>query len=74
MDEKNRLMSNGGQLFVSSGDGNWVASGGESVYTVDGTDYLVYHAYDAHDDGAAKLRIEPIRWDSNGWPRVINTY
>ena len=34
----------------------------------DGIDYLVFHAYDAKDEGKPKLKISKIEWDSNGWP------
>lgn len=33
-------------------------------------DYLVYHAYDAQQEGRAVLRIAPIEWTPDGWPRV----
>jgi arabinan endo-1,5-alpha-L-arabinosidase len=32
--------------------------------------YLVYHAYDAQQDGRSVLRIAPIAWTPDGWPRV----
>ena len=34
----------------------------------DGTDTLVYHAYDREKKGAPTLRIAPIRWGADGWP------
>ncbi len=34
----------------------------------DGTDYIVYHAYDRDRNGAPTLRIAPLRWDADGWP------
>ncbi|GGB41098.1 extracellular endo-alpha-(1-_5)-L-arabinanase 1 [Sphingomonas metalli] len=34
----------------------------------DGTDYLVYHAYDRERRGAPVLRIATLRWGSDGWP------
>jgi len=36
----------------------------------DGTDYVVYHAYDKANKGVPTLRIAPIRWDADGWPQV----
>ena len=35
---------------------------------VDGSDYLVYHAYDRDRKGAPTLRISRLRWRSDGWP------
>jgi arabinan endo-1,5-alpha-L-arabinosidase len=32
---------------------------------------MVYHAYDAQDNGRSKLRIAPVVWSASGWPRVI---
>ena len=34
----------------------------------DGTDYVVYHAYDRQNKGAPTLRIARIRWGADGWP------
>jgi arabinan endo-1,5-alpha-L-arabinosidase len=34
------------------------------------SDYLVYHAYDAQQDGRSVLRIAAIEWTPDGWPRV----
>lgn len=34
----------------------------------DGTDYVVYHAYDRDHGGAPTLRIAPLRWGADGWP------
>jgi arabinan endo-1,5-alpha-L-arabinosidase len=34
----------------------------------DGTDYVVYHAYDRENKGAPTLRIVPLRWGADGWP------
>lgn len=34
----------------------------------DGTDYLVYHAYDREAKGAPTLRLARLRWGADGWP------
>jgi len=34
---------------------------------MDKKDYLVFHAYDANDNGASKLRIFTLKW-KKGWP------
>lgn len=36
----------------------------------DGTDYIVYHAYDREKRGAPTLRIGALRWGADGWPTV----
>ncbi|SDF19474.1 arabinan endo-1,5-alpha-L-arabinosidase [Sphingomonas carotinifaciens] len=38
----------------------------------DGTDYVVYHAYDREAKGAPTLRIAPLRWGADGWPTALN--
>ena len=44
---------------------------GHNAFLRDGErDYLVYHAYDADNDGAATLRISPVDWTDDGWPAV----
>ncbi|HEY8512295.1 MAG TPA: arabinan endo-1,5-alpha-L-arabinosidase [Cyclobacteriaceae bacterium] len=67
--EGNRLDHGGGTLVVS-GNERWPGVGHNSAYTFDGKDYLVFHAYDASDNGRPKLKIEEIVWDEEGWPRV----
>ena len=34
----------------------------------DGTDYVIYHAYDREAKGAPTLRLAPLRWGADGWP------
>ena len=52
------------------GDANWFGVGHNAVATFDKVDYLVFHGYDAHDQGRSKLRIEPLTWSAAGWPQV----
>lgn len=59
----------GGGSVVMEGDKNWHGVGHNAVATFGGTDYLVFHGYDANDNGKSKLRIEKLGW-KNGWPFV----
>ena len=43
--------------------------GHNSVYSFDGRDYFVTHAYDASDAGKSKLKVLELTWES-GWPRI----
>ena len=44
---------------------------GHSAFLQDGdNDYLVYHAYDAKQEGRPTLRISPVAWTDDGWPAV----
>jgi arabinan endo-1,5-alpha-L-arabinosidase len=74
LDMMNRPMDNGGQLIAASSDANWHGTGGQFVYHMNNADYIAFHAYDVHDQGIAKLRIQPITWDNKGWPHFKNLY
>jgi arabinan endo-1,5-alpha-L-arabinosidase len=70
--EDERMDWGGGSLVVHGFDESerWAAGGHNDVVTFDGTDYLVFHAYDARDEGRSKLRVHEIHWDRYGWPTV----
>ncbi|MCW3091805.1 MAG: arabinan endo,5-alpha-L-arabinosidase [Ferruginibacter sp.] len=59
----------GGGSVVLEGNKDWFGVGHNAVAAFNGSDYLVYHAYDASDNGRSKLQIEKITW-VNGWPFV----
>jgi arabinan endo-1,5-alpha-L-arabinosidase len=40
------------------------------LHDKDGSDYVVYHAYDKTNKGVPTLRIAPIRWGADGWPQA----
>ena len=62
-------MQRAGGDIVLAGDKNWYGVGHNAVCTFNGTDYLIFHAYDANDRAIPKLRIEKLTW-RNGWPVV----
>jgi arabinan endo-1,5-alpha-L-arabinosidase len=62
-------MNLGGGSTVLEGDKNWHGVGHNAVANFNGTDYLIFHGYDAADNGRSKLRIEKISW-FNDWPVV----
>ena len=49
-------------------NGLYVRNGPNAFYAPDWR----YHAYDGEDRGTPKLRIEPIKWDRQGWPTVAS--
>lgn len=59
-------MMNGGGTLFDGGNDRWKGPGGQDVA---GTGVIVRHAYDAQDNGNAKLLISNLNWDSDGWPR-----
>ena len=71
VDKNNVPMMKGGGSLVATGDTtNWAAVGHNSVYTFNGKDYIVYHGYDARDNGKPKLIIHELNWDAADWPVV----
>jgi len=70
IDKAGFQMQYGGGTLLMKGNQNWYGVGHNAVAHIDGIDYLVYHGYDAHDEGKAKLRISRLKWDKMGWPQV----
>lgn len=60
-------MTAGGGTLVLAGNEHWHGVGHNAVIRIGPKDYLVFHGYDATDNGKPKLRIEPLLWE-NGWP------
>jgi arabinan endo-1,5-alpha-L-arabinosidase len=62
-------MMNGGGTTLRDGFSfsRWAGPGHNSVFSEDGRQYLVYHAYDREHDGTPQLMIEPFTW-KNEWP------
>ncbi|WP_372015225.1 arabinan endo-1,5-alpha-L-arabinosidase [Pseudoxanthomonas sp. 10H] len=73
LDRDGKRMDRGGGSEVLRGTARWPGPGHNSAYTFDGTDYLVFHAYDIEDGGKPKLKVLPMQWDRDGWPRVDAT-
>ncbi len=70
LDKDGRSMAHGGGTLLLGGDKDWPGRGGNSVYTFDGKDYIVFHAYEAADNGLQKLKIAELKWDAAQWPVV----
>ena len=62
-------MNAGGGTILLEGDKKWHGVGHNAVAAFNGTDWLIFHAYDAADRGKSKLRMEKLRWN-NDWPEV----
>ncbi|MDL4863671.1 arabinan endo-1,5-alpha-L-arabinosidase [Halomonas elongata] len=62
-------MAAGGGTVILEGNDEWYGVGHNSIYRFDDQDYLVFHAYDAADQGLQKLKIAEVEW-SDGWPTV----
>lgn len=71
VDKDGKLMSRGGGSLVMKGNDDWYGVGHSGTYTFNGKDYLIFHGYDAHDDGKPKLIIKQLGWDKEGWPYIL---
>lgn len=58
-------MKDGGATVLDSGNDYWKGPGGQDV---SGTNLIVRHAYSVAENGAPKLLISDLYWDSSGWP------
>lgn len=70
LDKEGNSLATGGGSILLQGDQNWYGVGHNSTYTFNDKDYLVFHGYDAHDEGKPKLIIKTLAWDKDGWPFV----
>lgn len=72
VDKEDKPLNKGGGTLLIEGNKNWPGAGHSSVYTFEGKDYIFFHAYDANDEGASKLKIAELEWDEEGWPLLKN--
>jgi len=70
VDATGRPMMEGGGSVVVQGNERFKGTGHNAVLRDGDRDYLVYHAYDAQAGGTPTLRISPIYWTPDGWPRA----
>jgi arabinan endo-1,5-alpha-L-arabinosidase len=70
VDANEERMDKGGGTLVIAGNERWPGVGHNSVYSLDGRDWFVTHAYDARDRGWSKLKVLELEWDAKGWPSV----
>jgi arabinan endo-1,5-alpha-L-arabinosidase len=71
LDKNGKDLAAGGGSVLLKGNKEWPGLGHNSVYAMDGKDYLVFHAYEMADKGLQKLKISALQWDQSGWP-VVN--
>ncbi|MBK6281611.1 MAG: arabinan endo-1,5-alpha-L-arabinosidase [Draconibacterium sp.] len=70
LDKEGKPMNSGGGTILLQGNENWFGVGHNSTYTFNGIDYIIFHGYDASDEGKPKLIIKKLDWDNEGWPVV----
>ncbi|MCL6443955.1 MAG: arabinan endo-1,5-alpha-L-arabinosidase [Alicyclobacillus sp.] len=69
VDEHGKSMLDGGGTQLLASEGDMIGPGGQDVVEIGGKYYMVYHFYDADDNGNPKLQIRQVSW-VNGWPRL----
>jgi len=74
IDLSGKEMTRGGGTILLQGDADWYGVGHNAVVNFDGSDYLVFHGYDAHDNGKPKLNIRKLNWNKDGWPVIDQNY
>ena len=70
LDASGHPMTLGGGTLVLGSTARYRGPGHNAVVSVGGSDMLVYHTYDALDDGIPTLQIRPLAWSKQGWPIV----
>ena len=70
LDEEGNDMATGGGTLLLKGNEDWYAVGHNAAIHVDGRDYILFHGYDAHDEGRSKLIIRKLNWNAAKWPVV----
>ena len=70
LDKQGKDMFNGAATLVLEGNSDWPGLGHNAMYSFNGKDIMIFHAYDAHDEGKPKLLVREVTWDGDGWPVV----
>ena len=69
-DKEGIELRRGGGTVLLQGNKDWHGVGHNGICSADGKDYIVYHGYDAADNGKSKLLIQELKWDNEGWPFI----
>lgn len=68
-----RDMQDGYGTLLLRGSREFRGPGHNAFLQDTGADYLVYHAYDASQDGLPTLRMNRVDWSDDGWPELGDT-
>jgi len=69
-DKNGNLLSQGGGTILLKGDENFFGVGHNAVYQSDSKDYIIYHGYDAKQNGKSILQLKQLQWDNDLWPSM----
>jgi arabinan endo-1,5-alpha-L-arabinosidase len=70
VDHEGTSLLEGGGTQVTFETERFKGPGHNAIFQENGTDYIVYHAYDADNGGTPQLRIAPLFWNEEGWPEI----
>ena len=71
LDQDGVDLARGGGTLVLQTHGYRVGPGHAGILDQGPTTWFSYHFYDARSHGTAMLDLQPLRWNSNGWPEVV---
>ncbi len=72
-DHRGRRMTRGGGMPLLTGDERYPGKGHIAVFSSEGRERIVYHAYDSQRSGISVLQIDELEWDFWGWPHAVET-
>lgn len=62
----------GGGTILMEGNERWHGVGHNGIASAYDNDYLLFHGYDANDEGRSKLRIIRLSWTEEQWPQLMD--
>lgn len=65
-DQNGLDMLKGGGTVIQAGTSRYKGTGGQTVYD----NIIISHGYDTKDNGAPKILIDDLKYDSNKWPYI----
>jgi arabinan endo-1,5-alpha-L-arabinosidase len=68
VDPAGTAMTNSGGMELQGSDEGMIGPGSSSVFTDGSRSYLVYHYYDAFENGDPWVQVRPLAWLPSGWP------
>jgi arabinan endo-1,5-alpha-L-arabinosidase len=71
VDRDGVAMLEGGGTQVTFPTERWRGPGHNAILQENGVEHIVYHAYDAENQGAPTLQIAPLTWGADGWPSIL---
>ncbi|MFH5806285.1 arabinan endo-1,5-alpha-L-arabinosidase [Alienimonas sp. DA493] len=71
LDRDGRPLLGGGGTLLSETDGPFIGPGHAGLLEEDGRTWFGCHFYDGARRGRATLALQELRWDEDGWPRLL---